>query len=109
MAIFKANSRYRGAVVTEVEHRGEIKPYTVLKKIIEVPLTTEDYYIVVDQGNEQRPDLISYQCYGTVDFAWAIMEINSIRSWIDLVEGVRLRIPPTEAILEAVPNSHDRA
>jgi hypothetical protein len=108
MAVFTPNSRYRGATVTEVEHRGELKPYTVLKKIVDVPLTTEDYYIVLDEGNMQRPDLISYQVYGTVDYGWALMEINGIRSWLDLRMGVRLRVPPVESIERAVRLSHDR-
>lgn len=108
MAVFKPNSRYRGATVTEVEYQGEIHPYTVLKKILDVPLTTEDFYIRLDQGNEKRPDLISYQVYGTVEYGWAIMEVNGIRSWLDLKEGVRLRIPPITAIEAAIPESHKR-
>lgn len=102
MAVFTATSRYRGATVTEVDSNGELKPYTMLKKIVDVPLTTEDYFIVLDEGNMQRPDLISYQCYGTVDYGWAIMELNGIRSWLDLKMGSRLRIPPITAINEAV-------
>jgi hypothetical protein len=109
MANFKQNSRYRGATVTEVDTDGELKPYTVLKLPIDVPLTSEDYYIRLDQGNQFRPDLISFQVYGTVDFGWAIMEINNITSWLGLTEGVRLRIPPVEAIQEAVELSHERA
>lgn len=108
MAVFKPNSRYRGSTITEVDYKGEIKPYTVLKKIVDVPLTTEDFYIRLDQGNAQRPDLISFQVYGTVDYAWAIMEVNGIRSWLDLTEGTRLRIPPVTAIEEAIVKSHDK-
>lgn len=108
MSVFKADSRYRGATITEVEYRGELKPYTVLKKMVNVPLTTEDFYITLDQGNEKRPDLISYQVYGIVDYGWAIMEVNGVRSWLELTEGSRLRIPPIEAIKQAVIEAHDR-
>lgn len=109
MSVFKPDSRYRGATVTEVtDSNGNLRPYTVLKKIIQVPLTTEDYFIKLDQGNAQRPDLISYQVYGTVDYGWAIMEINGIRSWLELTEGTRLRIAPITAIEDAVKVSHDR-
>lgn len=107
MAVFTKNSRYRGATVTEVEHRGELKPYTVLKKLVDIPLTTEDYFIRLDEGTAQRPDLISYQCYGTVDYGWAIMELNGIRSWLDLTLGTKLRIPPVTAINDAVKITHD--
>ncbi len=109
MSVFKPDSRYRGATVTEVtDSKGSLRPYTVLKKIVEVPLTTEDYYIVLDDGNAQRPDLISYQVYGTVDYGWAVMEINGIRSWLDLVSGTKLRIAPQTAIEEAVKVSHEK-
>lgn len=109
MANFRQTSRYRGATITEVEFNGENRPYTVLKKIVDVPLTTEDYYIILDQNNQLRPDLISFQVYGTVDYGWAIMEVNNIASWLSLTAGTRLRIPPVEAIQEAVQESHDRA
>jgi hypothetical protein len=109
MSVFKSTSRYRGATVTEVEFNDELRSYTVLKLPINVPLTTEDYYIILDQNNQLRPDLISFQVYGTVDYGWAIMEVNGITSWLGLVEGVRLRIPPVEAIQEAVELSHERA
>jgi hypothetical protein len=109
MAVFKSTSRYRGATVTDVEFNGQLRSYTVLKLPIDVPLTTEDYYIILDQNNQLRPDLISFQVYGTVDYGWAIMEVNNITSWLGLVEGVRLRIPPVEAIQEAVELSHVRA
>lgn len=108
MANFKQNSRYRGATVTEVDFNGEIRPYTVLKLPIEVPLTTEDFYVIVDQLNQFRPDLLSFQVYGTVDYGWAIMEVNNITSWLGLAAGVRVRIPPVEAIQEAVQVSHAR-
>ena len=108
MSVFKSESRYRGATVTEVEFKDELRPYTVLKKLVDVPLTTEDHYITLDQGNAQRPDLISYQVYGTVDYGWAIMEINGVRSWLELREGSRLRIAPIETIKQAVIVSHDK-
>jgi hypothetical protein len=109
MAIFKQNSRYRGATVTEVEFDGDNRPYTVLKRLIDVPLTSEDFYIILDQNNQLRADLISFQVYGTVDYGWAIMEVNNITSWLGLASGVRLRIPPVEAIQQAVQESHVRA
>ena len=109
MANFKQNSRYRGATITEVDFDGERRPYTVLKRLIDVPLTTEDYYIILDQNNQLRPDLISFQVNGIVDYGWAIMEVNGITSWLGLTEGVRLRIPPVEALQEAVQESHVRA
>lgn len=107
MSIFKENSRYRGATVTQVSATdGSLRDYVVLRKPLNVPLNTEDVYIELDQNNEKRPDLISYQAYGTVDFGWAIMEVNSIRSFLDLTSGTRLRLPPVELITTAVQESN---
>jgi hypothetical protein len=101
MATIKDTSRYKGAIVT-TENEAQ---YILLKKLIQVPLTTEDFYITLDQGNALRPDIISNQVYGTVDYGWAIMEVNNIRNFLELEVGVRLRIPPLSAIEEAQKTS----
>jgi len=58
--------------------------------------TTEyavDYYRIV-ANDSMRPDLISYKCYGTVDFWWLILVFNGIENpFTDLVEGMILQIP----------------
>lgn len=106
MARFKQESRYRGATVTQVERNGELRDYVVLRKPLNVPESDEDFYITLDQANAFRPDLISNQVYETVDFAWAIMEVNQIRSFVELRAGVRLRIPPLDNIVAAIPESN---
>lgn len=41
-----------------------------------------------------RPDLISYKCYGSVDFWWLVCLVNKIDSPLtDLIEGQVLTIP----------------
>jgi hypothetical protein len=54
---------------------------------------TVDYYRIVAQ-DAMRPDLISYRCYGTVEFWWLILVFNGIENpFTDLVEGNILQIP----------------
>jgi len=52
-----------------------------------------EYYRVVVQDS-MRPDLISYRCYGTVEFWWLILVWNKIENpFTDLIEGMILQIP----------------
>lgn len=104
MANITENSRYRGATVTNVNGENVI----LLKTIISVPEGDEDFYMELDQANARRPDIISYQVYDTVEFGWAIMEVNNISNFLELSEGTRLRIPSLDSIQQAIVASQDR-
>lgn len=107
MSTFKRESRYRGSTVTQVEVDGELESYVILRKPLNVPLDTEDRFITLDQGNQFRPDVISTQVYGDPNFGWAIMEVNNIRSFVELAMGLRLRIPPLTSVVDAIAESND--
>jgi hypothetical protein len=105
---YTQDSRYRGSTITSVNTDTGLQNYTILKLPINVPETEQDFYIEIDSTNEFRPDMLSFQVYGTPDFGWAIMEVNTLRSFKDLSMGNRLRIPPLDRIQAAVRESHDR-
>jgi len=107
MATFKQESRYRNSTVTQVERDGEFEEYVVLRKISRFPLTGEDKYVTLTQQSQFRPDLISQDVYGTPDFGWAIMEANNLRSFVDLKQGLRLRIPPLSSLRVAIQESNE--
>lgn len=94
--------------MTSIETNTGLRNYTILKLPIIVAETESDYFIVIDSTNEYRPDMLSYQVYGDPNYGWALMELNTLRSFLDLKPGVRLRIPPIEDIEEAVKATHDR-
>jgi hypothetical protein len=51
------------------------------------------YYRTTDT-DVMRPDLISYKCYGSVDFWWVLMLVNDIDNpLLDLVSGTILIVP----------------
>lgn len=106
MATFTQESRYRGATVTQVGEDGELRDYVLLRKPLYVPENDQDSYVVIDQGNQYRPDTLSQQLYGTPNFGWALMEINNLRSFMDLQFGIRIRVPPIDAITDAIPESN---
>lgn len=105
---YTENSRYRGSTITSVDTSEGLQNYTILKLPIQVPETEQDFFIEIDSTNEFRPDMLSFQVYGTPDFGWALMELNNLRSFKDLTIRNRLRVPPLDVIQTAVRDTHDR-
>jgi hypothetical protein len=59
-----------------------------------IPLSREDKYTVISPGYEYRPDLMSYNAYGVVDFWYRIMEANNLKDIWEFKAGLNIRIPP---------------
>ena len=51
---------------------------------------------VIERG---KPDLISYNSYGTHDFWWHIMAYNGIGYIGELVEGLQIKIPDYQSLV----------
>lgn len=105
---YTQNSRYRGSTITSVDTTSGLQNYTILKLPISVPETQYDQFVEIDSANEFRPDMLSFQVYGTPDYGWALMEINTLRSFKDLTLRRRLRVPPLDVVQSAIKDSHDR-
>ena len=58
-----------------------------------------DAYHTVTAVDHQRPDLISYHYFGTVDYFWLILLANDIINPFDLPIGSILRIPSPETVI----------
>lgn len=57
-------------------------------------MTYDPTYYRVIAADLIRPDMISYKCYGTVNFWWVILLVNGIENpFIDLQEGDLLKVP----------------
>lgn len=52
-----------------------------------------DRFTVVSPGQEYRPDLLSFEAYGTPDFWWRIMEANGIMDIYEFKSGTNIRLP----------------
>ena len=103
MARITSTSRYKGSTVTTIDNEDVV----LLKKLVEVPFTDEDFYVILEDSTQRRPDIISTEVYGTPEYGWAIMELNGITNFLDLKSGTKLRIPPIDVIREAVAESHN--
>lgn len=84
-------SRYYGADVLYYSDKRLIT-FPTYKKIINNP-SPEDRVAVVPPGMEYRPDLVSKDTYGVVDFWWKIMEVNGIKDVYDFKTGLTIRLP----------------
>jgi hypothetical protein len=56
-------------------------------------ITKDDKVSVIPQSMQYRPDLVSIERYGTVDFWWKIMEVNNISDILDFKAGKTIILP----------------
>jgi hypothetical protein len=59
----------------------------------DIPETANDLFTVITPGTEYRPDLVSREAYGTVDFWWRIMVANNIWDVWEFKSGLTIRLP----------------
>jgi hypothetical protein len=104
MAKISETSRYKNGVATVINGRN----YIMTRKLLNLPLSADDFYILLDEGNQFRPDIISKQVYDDPNYGWAIMEVNGITNFLELAAGTRLRIPPLDLVLSAIPESNEQ-
>lgn len=77
----------------------------------DVPKTTFEIYkrpskaildrkvTLITPGWEYRPDLVSFDLFGTPDFWWRILEVNGMKDILEFKAGITLRIPSDLGIL----------
>lgn len=66
--------------------------FETYKKTEYVP-SLQDQVSVIPPNMQYRPDLVSRQKYGTVDFWWKIMEVNGIKDIYDFTAGRTILLP----------------
>jgi len=57
------------------------------------PTANNDKFMVIKKGSEYRPDLVSFDQYGTVSFWWKIMEANGMKDILEFEAGKNIRLP----------------
>lgn len=84
-------SRY---VPSTVIYWGDLRKIT-FKTYIRQPYTVtgSEKVMLITPGNEYRPDLVSFDVYGTVDLWWRIMEVNAIYDVFDFKSGMTIILP----------------
>jgi hypothetical protein len=57
------------------------------------PPSDKDTYMVITKTREYRPDLVSFEHYGTVSFWWKIMEANGMKDILEFQTGKNIILP----------------
>lgn len=86
-----ATSRYANSRVIFYSE-DKITTFETYKKQKFTP-TQQDQVAVIPPGMQYRPDLVSRDRYGTVDFWWKIMEVNQIKDIFDFKAGKTIILP----------------
>lgn len=53
----------------------------------------QEQVLLITKGVEYRPDLVSYDIYGTPDLWWKILEANKIKDVYDFKAGKTIILP----------------
>jgi hypothetical protein len=69
-----------------------------------IGFSDDDNFVILESRHENRLDVLSFDLYGTAKLGWVIVRLNmdSIKDPIrDVKEGMVLRVPTNDRILEA--------
>ncbi len=87
----RPTSRYFGSRLYHYTERKFLTFETYKRK--SAPLRSEhDQWLEITPEVEFRPDLVSYEIYGTPDFWWRIMEINGMKDILEFRAGRNIRL-----------------
>lgn len=75
---------------------GAFDPMTsnVLRELKNLPLGGR----IRVEGKDNRPDLISFDVYGTTQYYWVIMVYNGLQSFTDVKHGMELTYPSLNSL-----------
>ena len=71
----------------------------IRKSMLYTEVKSSDQYYFVDAGKRLRPDLISYELFGTPIFYWVILSDNNLVSSLQAQTNLTLRIPTLSNIV----------
>jgi hypothetical protein len=87
----KQSSRY---AKSKVKHYTEnrLLTFDIYKRTPTPPISPNDQWLEITPAVEYRPDLVSYEIYGTPDLWWRIMEMNNMKDILEFKAGKNIRI-----------------
>lgn len=71
----------------------------IRKSMLYTQEASTDQYYFVDAGKRLRPDLISYELFGTPIFYWLVLSDNNLVSSLQAQTNLTLRIPTLSDIV----------
>jgi hypothetical protein len=89
--IVKSTSRYFGSKVYQYSD-DKLLTFEIYKRRPIPPPSENDQWLEITPAVEYRPDLVSYEIYGSPDFWWRIMEINGMKDILEFKSGRNIRV-----------------
>ena len=71
----------------------------IRKDMLYTPVEAEDQYYFASSAKKNRPDLLSYELYGTPIFYWMILSDNNLVSPLQMRANLTLRVPSLSSIV----------
>lgn len=71
----------------------------IRKSMIYTDKSANDQYYFIEAGKKFRPDLISYELYGTPIFYWIILSDNDLVSSLQVKTNLTLRVPELSSVV----------
>lgn len=91
-------SRYRNKrIITLFDNTTFIE--FIRKSMLYTPVVADDQYYFTPAAKKTRPDLLSYELYGTPIFYWVILSDNNLVSPLQMKTNLTLRVPNLAAIV----------
>lgn len=91
-------SRYRNKrIITLFDNTTFIE--FIRKSMLYTPIAADDQYYFTPAAKKTRPDLLSYELYGTPIFYWVILSDNNLVSPLQMRTNLTLRVPNLAAIV----------
>ena len=91
-------SRYRNKrIITLIDGTTFIE--FIRKSMLFTNIAPTDQYYFTSAGKKLRPDLLSYELYGTPIFYWVILSDNNLVSSLQMKTNLTLRVPTLSNIV----------
>lgn len=86
------SSRYASSKVILLGDR-KIPTFEIYKRNRRPLVSRDVQWTQITPSVEFRPDLVSYELFGTPDFWWRIMEVNGMKDILEFKSGRAIMVP----------------
>lgn len=91
-------SRYRNKIRLNAVNGTQALEF-IKRSQLYINKSPKDEYYYVDASKRYRPDLLSFELYGTPELYWVILECNNLNTPLDMETTLTLRVPSLSSII----------
>jgi len=93
-SVVTASSRYAHSRIILLGERA-VPAFALYRRDRNKMMTRDMQWTEIAPNVEFRPDLVSYELYGTPDFWWRLLEINQMSDIMEFKSGRVIMVPDT--------------